>query len=67
MQFAEGDGFQHVHFHLIARSHDWPAEFKGPRIFAAWSVTNPVSADEATRVINAVAMQLGLVPGARIE
>ena len=67
MQFAEGDGFEHVHFHLIARSHDWPAQYKGPRVFAAWSVTNPVSADEATRVIRAVGSHLGVEPAALIQ
>jgi diadenosine tetraphosphate (Ap4A) HIT family hydrolase len=64
MQFAEGDGFHHVHFHLVARAHDWPVEFKGPRVFAAWGVTDPVSAEEATRVIEAVGSQLGVLPTA---
>lgn len=67
MQFAEGDGFQHVHFHLVARAHDWPAKFKGPRVFAAWGVTDPISADEATRVIDAVGVQLGVRPTAVTE
>jgi diadenosine tetraphosphate (Ap4A) HIT family hydrolase len=67
MQFAEGDGFQHVHFHVIARARDWPAEYKGPRVFAAWSVTDPVSGDEAARVIEAVGAHLGVEPTRLVE
>jgi diadenosine tetraphosphate (Ap4A) HIT family hydrolase len=32
-QFAEAEGFHHVHFHLIPRMPDLPAELRGPRIF----------------------------------
>jgi diadenosine tetraphosphate (Ap4A) HIT family hydrolase len=60
MQFAEGEGFQHVHFHLVARPADWPDEFKGPKAFAAWGVDDPVSAAQAARVIDDVAAFLRL-------
>jgi diadenosine tetraphosphate (Ap4A) HIT family hydrolase len=33
MQFAEAEGFSHVHFHLVPRMPDLPAEHRGPRIF----------------------------------
>lgn len=32
-QFAEAEGFGHVHFHIIARSADLPAQLRGPRVF----------------------------------
>ncbi|MFC6022781.1 HIT family protein [Plantactinospora solaniradicis] len=33
IQFAEQDGFHHVHFHVVPRMPDLPAERRGPRIF----------------------------------
>lgn len=33
MLFAEADGFAHVHFHIVPRMPDQPAEFKGPNVF----------------------------------
>jgi diadenosine tetraphosphate (Ap4A) HIT family hydrolase len=32
-QFAEAEGFAHVHFHVIPRSPSLPDELRGPRIF----------------------------------
>jgi diadenosine tetraphosphate (Ap4A) HIT family hydrolase len=32
--FAEGKHFNHIHFHLIARSNDLADEFKGPAIYS---------------------------------
>ena len=34
MCFAEGEGFHHVHIHLVPKPADLPAEIKGPRVFA---------------------------------
>lgn len=33
MQFAEADGFSHLHVHLVPRAADLPATLKGPAIF----------------------------------
>jgi diadenosine tetraphosphate (Ap4A) HIT family hydrolase len=33
IQFAEQDGFAHVHFHIVPRMPDLPADHRGPRIF----------------------------------
>ena len=33
MQFAEGEGFNHVHFHVVARLPVWPESLKGPGVF----------------------------------
>ncbi|HXA60653.1 MAG TPA: HIT family protein [Streptosporangiaceae bacterium] len=32
-QFAEAEGFGHVHFHVVPRMPDWPEELRGPRVF----------------------------------
>ncbi len=32
MQFAERDGFGHVHFHIVPRMPDIPPEYRGPSI-----------------------------------
>jgi diadenosine tetraphosphate (Ap4A) HIT family hydrolase len=31
--YAEAEHFNHVHTHVVARSEEWPQEFKGPRSF----------------------------------
>jgi diadenosine tetraphosphate (Ap4A) HIT family hydrolase len=33
MQFAEQDGFAHVHFHVVPRMADQPDDRRGPRVF----------------------------------
>jgi diadenosine tetraphosphate (Ap4A) HIT family hydrolase len=47
MQFAEAEGFSHVHFHVVPRMAGWPREHKGPRVFhfldqdeTAWMATD---------------------------
>ncbi|MET8040575.1 HIT family protein [Micromonospora sp. NPDC005215] len=34
VQFAEKEGFAHVHFHVVPRMPDLPDDRRGPRIFA---------------------------------
>ena len=48
IQLAEGAGFNHVHFHVIARLPDWPDDLRGRRVFSGLgaSVENALSADE---------------------
>ena len=33
-QFAEAEGFAHVHFHIVPRAADLAHEHRGPRVFA---------------------------------
>jgi len=33
IQFAEAEGFQHVHFHIVPRMPDLPRQLRGPAIF----------------------------------
>ena len=35
MQFAEAEGHQHVHFHVVPRLPEWPRELSGPRVMEA--------------------------------
>lgn len=37
--YAEMDGFRHVHVHVFARPHDWPADLKGGKSFALLKVS----------------------------
>jgi diadenosine tetraphosphate (Ap4A) HIT family hydrolase len=32
-QFAEAEGYSHVHFHIVPRMHDLPDQLRGPRVF----------------------------------
>ncbi|MEV0011398.1 HIT family protein [Streptomyces sp. NPDC051840] len=33
VQFAEAEGFAHVHFHVVPRAGDLPSEYRGPGVF----------------------------------
>jgi diadenosine tetraphosphate (Ap4A) HIT family hydrolase len=33
VQFAEAEGFGHVHFHIIPRMRDLPEQLRGPKVF----------------------------------
>ena len=59
MQFAEGDGFQHVHVHLVARYEDWNPDWKGPLVFSAFGTDEPVGSDRVTQLMEALADHLG--------
>jgi diadenosine tetraphosphate (Ap4A) HIT family hydrolase len=58
--FAEAEGFAHVHFHVVPRQADLPADLRGPRIFgllggdAARHVPEPVRDEIATRLGDAL-------------
>ena len=44
IQLAEGEGFNHVHFHVIARLPEWPESLRGRRVFsgAGEQIENPL-------------------------
>lgn len=48
-QFAEKQGFAHVHFHVIPRAADLEPSLRGPGVFALFD-RGPVSTDERDRV-----------------
>ncbi|CAM5660025.1 hypothetical protein GCM10010329_24620 [Streptomyces spiroverticillatus] len=56
VQFAEAEGFGHVHFHVVARMADQPEDRRGPAVFGylgrpeeEW--VSPERADELAREI----------------
>ncbi|MDP9794363.1 diadenosine tetraphosphate (Ap4A) HIT family hydrolase [Catenuloplanes nepalensis] len=59
-QFAEREGFGHVHFHVVPRMPDLPADHRGPAIFRY--LTGPPSQviDEPERDALAIALQTWL-------
>jgi diadenosine tetraphosphate (Ap4A) HIT family hydrolase len=60
MQFAEGEGFHHVHFHVVERGANGNPNWKGPGVFGALGVDEPVSAECAGQVVDAVGAVLGV-------
>jgi diadenosine tetraphosphate (Ap4A) HIT family hydrolase len=58
--FAEADGFEHVHFHLVPRLPDQADELRGPRIFAKLGVPPQQQVPPAERDRVAVALQRAL-------
>ncbi len=59
-QFAEADGFAHVHFHIVPRPPDLARELRGPRIFQLLGVADDaqVGEDEMNRLAAELAAQL---------
>jgi diadenosine tetraphosphate (Ap4A) HIT family hydrolase len=49
--FAEGEGFHHVHFHVVPKPVDLPAHLKGPCVFALLQVDkeHAIATQELTR------------------
>lgn len=58
--FAEKEGFNHIHFHLIARSVDLPSMLKGKEIFAVLSPSkdNAVSEEEITEFCSKIRSEI---------
>ncbi len=50
MCFAEGEGFHHVHIHVVPKPVDLPSHLKGPRVFALLAVDkeHAIAAQELT-------------------
>jgi diadenosine tetraphosphate (Ap4A) HIT family hydrolase len=61
MQFSEAEGFAHLHFHLVPRMPDQPAEHRGPKVFA--HLGHP----ESSRVTEAARDDLALRLRARLS
>jgi diadenosine tetraphosphate (Ap4A) HIT family hydrolase len=59
-QFAEAEGFAHVHFHIVARPPDLAEEHRGPRVFGLLGTTDQphVSADASDEMALKLAEQL---------
>ena len=46
-QFAEAEGFRHVHFHVVPRMPDLAQELRGPRVFTLLGRQDRTSVDES--------------------
>nr|WP_161558348.1 HIT domain-containing protein [Streptomyces antimycoticus] len=60
VQFAEGEGFAHVHFHIVARVADLRPEHRGPGIFELLRGPEQerVTADQADQIAHSLRAQL---------
>ena len=58
VQFAEADRFRHVHFHVIPRMEDLPADRRGPRVFEF--LTEPAEHAVTRDQMSALAAELAL-------
>lgn len=67
VQFAEAEGFAHVHFHIVPRMPDLPAEHRGPGVFDLLRRPEQerVTAQEADRMALALRAELHGKPRAR--
>jgi diadenosine tetraphosphate (Ap4A) HIT family hydrolase len=48
--FAEAEGFQHLHVHVIPRAKELPEERRGPGIFIRHPDDTPISPQEMDRI-----------------
>jgi diadenosine tetraphosphate (Ap4A) HIT family hydrolase len=61
VQFAEAEGFAHVHFHIVPRTAELPREQRGPGVFELLRApkSERVTADQADRMALALRARLG--------
>lgn len=66
-QFAEAEGFAHVHFHIVPRMTDLPSELRGPGIFEMLRrpEAEHVSPDQADHLAHSLRDRLRGRPTAR--
>lgn len=55
-QFAEAEGFAHVHFHVVPRAVDHPESLRGPRVFGLLGAGAGPIVDEAA--MDGIALRL---------
>jgi diadenosine tetraphosphate (Ap4A) HIT family hydrolase len=71
MQFAEQEGFGHVHFHVVPRMPDLPADHRGPAVFhylvrpPAQGIDDNQRDDLAATLRTHLEQTRGVGPGAR--
>ncbi|KIF73902.1 HIT family hydrolase [Streptomyces sp. 150FB] len=67
VQFAEAEGFAHVHFHIVPRMADLPPERRGPDVFGLLRRPEEewVTPDQADRMALSLRAHLRGRPGAR--
>ncbi|HYZ94088.1 MAG TPA: HIT family protein [Actinomycetota bacterium] len=60
VQFAEAEGFAHVHFHVVPRMDDFAEEQRGPNVFSMLGVPEEEQVPEAERDRIALAIRAEL-------
>jgi diadenosine tetraphosphate (Ap4A) HIT family hydrolase len=55
--FAEAEGFEHVHFHVVPRSPDMAPELRGPRVFT--QIGGDPAGHVPAQVMDQVAVSIG--------
>lgn len=65
-QFAEAEGFSHVHFHIVPRRADLADELRGPRVFDLLGATGEraVSDARAEKIAELIRAELDPQPSA---
>ncbi|MGP3938048.1 HIT family protein [Nonomuraea sp. KM88] len=60
MQFAEMEGFSHVHFHIVPRASDLGDDLRGPRVFGLMGGDHPnvLTSDEMDVISTKVSQAL---------
>lgn len=60
VQFAEAEGFSHVHFHIVPRMRDLPRELRGPQVFGLLQRPEGehVTADQADELARSLRREL---------
>lgn len=58
--FAEKKGFNHIHFHVIARPENFPVKVRGPRVFSLLGadIQKPASPKKVIRFCNNLTKRL---------
>ena len=54
MLFAEAEGFEHLHLHVVPRMADQPEDRRGPRVFAFMQDDAPVSPERRDEIAEAI-------------
>ncbi|ASW53099.1 HIT family protein [Plantactinospora sp. KBS50] len=62
MQLAEKEGFAHVHFHVVPRMPDLPADRRGPAVFGYLNAAEGERLDEVRQDEIAAALRARLGP-----
>jgi diadenosine tetraphosphate (Ap4A) HIT family hydrolase len=66
-QFAEAEGFRHVHFHVVPRMPDLPQQLRGPEVFQLLAVAEPISDDQADRLAIALSEHLSSTKSSTVD
>ena len=61
-QFAEAEGFRHVHFHIVPRAADLAVELRGPRVFGLMGSEGALDVAEMNRMAALIGERMAADP-----